>query len=112
MELSLDLLSLVTLLGAGQALLFACVLVGIKRGNVLANRLLAALLLTLSVILVWNILLHTRYLLQYPHLAQMHVPLQFVIGPLIYLYIRKTLSGETKLSGAALLHFVPSVLCF
>jgi AraC-like DNA-binding protein len=112
MELSLDLLSLVTLFGAGQALLFGCVLAGLKRGNVLANRLLAALLLTLSVILVWNILLHTRYLLKYPHLAQMHVPLQFVIGPLIYLYISKTLSGETKLSGMALLHFIPSALCF
>src|SRR5919106_1556581 len=103
MELSLDLLSLVTLFGAGQALLFACVLVGIKRGNVLANRLLAALLMVLSVILVWNILLHTRYLLKYPHLAQLHVPLQFAIGPLIYLYIRKTLGAETALSARALL---------
>lgn len=111
MELSIDLLSLVTLLGAGQALLFAFVLVGIKRGNVLANRLLAALLLVFSVILVWNMLLHTRYLLKYPHLAQMHVPLQFAIGPLIYLYIGKTLSGQTKLSRIALLHFIPPVLC-
>lgn len=112
MELSLNLLSVLTLLGAGQALLFACVLVSIRRGNVLANRLLAALLLVISIILVWNILLHTRYLLKHPHLAQLHAPLQFTLGPLIYLYIKKTLTGGTKLSGRALLHFIPSALCF
>lgn len=112
MDLSLNLLSVLTLLGAVQSLLFACALVGIRRGNVPANRLLAALLLVISIILVWNVLLHTRYLLKYPHLAQLHVPLQFAIGPLIYLYIRKTLGAETRLSGRALLHFIPSTLCF
>jgi AraC-like DNA-binding protein len=111
MEPSLNLFALLTLLGAAQAFLFACALVGIKRRNVVANRLLAALLLVVSIILVWNVLLNTRYLLVFPHLAQVHVALQFAIGPLIFLYLKTLLKKETRLGRNALLHFLPSVLC-
>ncbi len=110
-EPSLNLFSVLTLLGAAQALLFACALIGIKRGNAAANRLLAALLLVISVILVWNVLLNTRYLLQYPHLAQLHVPLQFLIAPLCFLYIKSLLSKSTELGRKYLLHFIPAGIC-
>ncbi|MBC7910774.1 MAG: AraC family transcriptional regulator, partial [Pyrinomonadaceae bacterium] len=110
-EPSLNLISVLTLLGAAQAFLFACALIGIKRGNAVANRLLAALLLVISVILVWNILLNTRYLLQYPHLAQLHVPLQFLIAPLCFLYIKSLLAKSQKLGRKYLLHFIPASIC-
>jgi AraC-like DNA-binding protein len=111
MEPSLNLLAVLTLLGAAQAVLFACALWGIKRGNVIASRALAALLMVISVVLVWNVLLNARYLLKYPHLTQLHVPLQFTIAPLIFLYLTSLLKRESKLSRKYLLHFIPSVLC-
>jgi hypothetical protein len=51
MEPSLNLLSILNILGAAQAILFAIALLGTKRGNVHANRILAALLLFISVLL-------------------------------------------------------------
>lgn len=111
MEPSLSLLAILNLLGVGQALLCACALVGTSRGHTRSNRLMAALLLVIAVILTLNILLNTGYLLRLPHLAQLHVPLQFLIGPLVYLYLRALLQKERRLGRLDLLHFVPAILC-
>lgn len=108
---SFNLLAILNLVGVAQAVLFACALAGTKRGGALPNRLLAALLLAVAVILTWNVLLHTGYLLRLPHLAQLHVPLQFLIGPLFYLYLRALLKKDGTLGRRDLLHFVPAAVC-
>ncbi len=93
MEPALNLQAILTILGAAQAVLFAGALLGTKRGHIHANHILAALLLCLSVLLTWGILSHTRYMLRVPQLAQLHVPFQFLIGPLVFFYVR-AVAGE------------------
>jgi AraC-like DNA-binding protein len=111
MEPSLNLQAILTILGAAQAVLFAGALLGTKRGNIHANRVLAALLLTISVLLAWGVLSHTRYMLRVPHLAQLHVPFQFLIGPLVFFYVRALMENRNGLARRDLWHFVCSLIC-
>jgi AraC-like DNA-binding protein len=111
MEPSLNLQAVLNILGAAQAVLFAGALLGTKRGNIHANRVLAALLLSISILLAWGILSHTRYMLRVPQLAQLHVPFQFLIGPLFFFYVRALLKNRSGLSRRDLWHFTPSTIC-
>lgn len=111
MEPSLNLQSILTILGAAQAVLFAGALLGTKRGNIHANHILAALLLCISVLLTWGILSHTRYMLRVPQLAQLHVPFQFLIGPLVFFYVRALLEKRSGLSRRDLWHFISALVC-
>ncbi|MDT4895889.1 MAG: hypothetical protein QOH25_966 [Acidobacteriota bacterium] len=111
MESSLNLQAILTILGAAQAVLFAGALLGTKRGNLHANRVLAALLLSVSVLLTWGVLSHTRYMLRVPHLAQLHVPFQFLIGPLVFFYVRALMENHNGLGRRDLWHFVSSLIC-
>src|ERR1044071_4585582 len=110
MEPSLNLQAVLTILGAAQAILFAGALLGTKRGNIHANRVLSALLLTISVLLTWGILSHTRYMLRVPHLAQLHVPFQFLIGPLVFFYVRALLGNRSGLNRRDLWHFSSALI--
>ena len=111
MEPSLNLQAILNILGAAQAVLFAGALLGTKRGNIHANRVLAALLLSISVLLTWGILSHTRYMLRVPQLAQLHVPFQFLIGPLVFFYVRALLENHSGLGKRDLWHFISSLIC-
>lgn len=111
MEPTLNLQAILTILGAAQAVLFAGALLGTKRGNIHANHILAALLLCISVLLTWGILSHTRYMLRVPQLAQLHVPFQFLIGPLVFFYVRALLEKCSGLSRRDLWHFISSLVC-
>ena len=111
MEPSLNLQAILTILGAAQAVLFAGALLGAKRGNVHANRILAALLLTIAVLLTWGVLAHTRYMLRVPQLAQLHVPFQFLIGPLVFFYVRALLGNRDSLAKRDLWHFASPLIC-
>jgi AraC-like DNA-binding protein len=110
MERSFNLPSILNLLGATQAMLLAVVLFGLKRGDRTANRLLAAFAVTIAVLIGGNILISTHYIDLFPHLSRVHHPFDFLGGPLLYLYIRRLLTGQA-LRRKDLLHFVPFVLC-
>lgn len=110
MERSFNLPSIISLLGATQALLLAFVLVSLKRGDHTANLLLAALAFTIAVLIGGNILISTHYIELFPHLSRVHHPFDFLGGPLLYLYIRRLLTRQT-LRRKDLLHFLPFVLC-
>lgn len=97
------------LLGVAQALLLALVLVTIQRGNRTANKILAALAVTISVLVSFTILSNARYFLIYPHLSRINHPVDLLGGPLLFLYIRALVS-KSKLGKKALLHFAPAVL--
>jgi AraC-like DNA-binding protein len=110
MERSLNLPSILHLLGATQALLLAIVLVSLKRGDRTANLLLAAFAFTIAILIGGNILISTHYIDLFPHLSRVHHPFDFLGAPLLYLYIRRLLTRQA-LVRKDLLHFVPFVLC-
>lgn len=107
----LDLPAILCLLGVAQGLLLAFVLITSKRGNRTANRILAAIAVTISITVGATILGYTRYFHIYPHLNRISHPFDFLGAPLLFLYV-KALIFRSKVGKKDLLHFVPAVLCF
>jgi AraC-like DNA-binding protein len=79
------------------------------RGQGSANRLLAALLLVVSMLLLESYLERTGLALRWPHLRGTLRPLWFLVGPLCLLYVRRSL-GFPVGARAALLAIVPAAL--
>jgi AraC-like DNA-binding protein len=110
-EPALSFLGILNLLGAAQGLLLALALLNSKDGNQTANRLLAALTLTISIIVSGAVLLASKYVFLYPHLSRIHHPFVFLAGPLLYLYLRELISKGKRFERRDFLHFVPFVVC-
>ena len=102
---------MISIVGAAQALLLALALCGLKRGNRTANRFLAALAAATSVTIIGSILNSTRYILLLPHAAQLHSPFNFLISPLIFLYIKALIYRKARSGKRVLWHFLPAALC-
>lgn len=85
---SFDTWTIVFLIAAVQGFFTALVLWQWKRGHRLANRLLALLLFLFAVTLVEYVLYWTRYIHDYPHIANVSVPFSFLYGPIVWLYLR------------------------
>ena len=111
MEPSFNLLTILSIVGAAQALLLAVALFGLKRGNRAANRFLAALAAATSVTIIGSILNSTRYILVLPHAAQLHSPFNFLVSPLIFLYIKALISRRARFGKQTLWHFAPALAC-
>lgn len=108
---SLNLPAVLCLLGAAQGVLLAVALWRIGRGNAVANRVLAALTVTVSVFIVGAVLRTTNYVFAYPHLSRIHDPFPFLAGPLLYLYLKALVAGRSVFRGRTFLHFAPFLLC-
>jgi AraC-like DNA-binding protein len=102
--------SIINFIGVGQAIFWAVALLGLRRHQVTANRLLATLLLALAAGVVSATLYSTQYITQFPHLAELASPLMFLYPPLIYLYVLASTRTEFSLAKQAG-HFVPFLAC-
>src|SRR5215213_11463950 len=111
MEPSLNVLAVLNLLGAAQGLFLSAVLVSIKGGNKVANRILAALVATISIIVSGAVVRTTHYEFVFPHLSRIHDPFPFLAVPLIFLYIKTLTSGKSVFTRKDFLHFIPFILC-
>jgi len=111
MEASLSLLAILNLLGSAQALLLALALVGIKRADGVAARVLAALVLVMAVVIFGAVMRTTHYEFVFPHVSRIHDPFVFLAGPLLFLYVRALVRRERTLVRRDYLHFLPFVAC-
>ena len=93
----------VTLAGLGLTVVLA---VAAWRSADRAGRLLSAFLVCLAAQMAANSLLASGQLVVWPHLAQVHVPLAFALGPLLFLYARALAKRPFSRWTAA--HFLPS----
>ncbi len=110
-EPSISFLSALILIGSAQGLFLALALVFMRRGNRRANLLLAALLLTLSVLLIDGFLNATNYYSRCPRLIALIGPWNFLVGPFLYFYVRELSSPKrTVFSWGHLLHFLPAIV--
>jgi AraC-like DNA-binding protein len=112
METSAKLLVALNLLGVAQALLLAAALLNVKRGNRIANRLLAAFVTGLAISVGGATMASEPLILLYPHLLKIQDPFQFLAAPLLFLYIRTLIKGSSGSGKKDLLHFIPFGLCF
>ena len=111
MRSSLNLLLILNLLGATQALLLACALLSTRRGKRIANRLLAAFAAVIAISIGGVSLSKTPYIWALPHLRMLHQPFYFLGAPLLFLYVRALLSRAPRFERKDLLHFIPFGLC-
>jgi len=107
----LNLLAILNLLGAAQGLLLALALLTTRGRSKTANRLLAALILSVSIVVSGAVLLTSGYVFVFPHLSRIHHPIVFLAPPLLFLYIRELTADRKRLDKKDLLHFIPFVLC-
>ena len=103
-------LAVLNLLGAAQGVLLALALLTMQ-GNKTANRLLAALTLTISIVVSGAVLLTSNYVFAFPHLSRLHQPFVFLAAPLLFLYLRELTARERTFQRKDFLHFIPFVLC-
>src|SRR6476646_612509 len=104
-------LAILNLWGAAQGVLLALALLTTKSGRRTANRLLAALTLTISIVVSGAVLLTSNYVFAFPHLSRLHQPFVFLAAPLLFLYLRELTAREQKFQRRDFLHFIPFVLC-
>ncbi|HYJ46915.1 MAG TPA: helix-turn-helix domain-containing protein [Pyrinomonadaceae bacterium] len=108
---ALNLLAVLNLFGAAQGLLLSLALLSGRRGEKFTNRTLAALILTIVIVICGAVLVSTDYVFVFPHLSRLHQPFVFLAGPLLFLYIRALTSSGQRFEKKDLLHFVPFVFC-
>jgi AraC-like DNA-binding protein len=110
MERFTHILSYFELVGAFQGFLLFWLLVQAPSPSRLASRLLAALLLTLSLHLLWTALHDSHYLAYVPDLISLGPGLALLFGPLLYLYVKICLRPDARWKNLDGWHFFPFLL--
>jgi AraC-like DNA-binding protein len=91
-------------------LLLALALLSAKRGNATANRWLAAYVAVLALLSFGDLCRDARWVLEWPTLAHVADWLIFMVGPLLWMYVRRLTQHETPTFRRWLLHTIPSLL--
>lgn len=81
-----------------------------KKEKFLSDKVLAFLLLAIGLHLFSSYLKNGGYWDIYPHLVGLSVPLPFVYGPLVYLYIYYARDTSLRFDKKKLIHFIPFLL--
>jgi len=102
---------LLILFAAFQGILLTGIFGLRNRGDGWANRLLAALVLCLTVHLLEVFMLLAGLTPWAPHFAGATYPLAFLVGPLYHAYVRRLTDPGWRLRRRDLLHAVPLLLC-
>jgi AraC-like DNA-binding protein len=111
MEPSINLLAVLNLLGAAQGIFLSALLLSIKGGKRIANRILAALVAAIAITVAGGVVRTMHYDFVYPHLSRIHDPFPFLAIPLLYLYIKTLTSKGSSFSKKEYIHFIPFILC-
>lgn len=106
----LDLLHFVTLIGAVQGIFFGLVLLGLPRGNRLANRMLALFLLTFSISMIGAVVYVSRWILRFPRFGLIHAPFAAVVSAPFLLYIMAMTRKNFRLKPWHAALFLPFVV--
>lgn len=107
-RISLDWIQVVILLGALQGGFLVAALV-VRRRNRTASRVLAGLVLTFTISLLWDVYYSAGLVSRYPHAFGISYPLPWLYGPLVYLYTLAASDRSWRLRAGGWLHFVPAV---
>jgi AraC-like DNA-binding protein len=108
-NVTIDWLHLLTLIGAAQGFLLAGVLLA-HRTNRAANRLLAALMAAFTLYLIQDVYYSMGLLRAYPAFFGWSYPLPWIFGPLVYLYALDASDGERRFHLRDAVHFLPVVV--
>ena len=93
-------------------LFFSAFLFSFKSEHSLRQRLLAAFLLALALSYMDGLFisLNLHYQINYHHIVYASMSFDFLVGPLLYLFILSTTNGEFKLKRVHILHAIPFLM--
>jgi AraC-like DNA-binding protein len=101
--------TILLLVGAAQGILLAALILQ-KYRRLYANRFIAAMMFTLSMILVNLLLNDIGFYNHHPRWLNPPLSLPFLIGPLYYLYARFAISPQRRFRRKDFLHYIPFLL--
>ncbi len=107
-NINLDLPSLGILLGAAHAFFLAIYLLSLKSDFSLSFRILAVLLLSMSIGMFGNVLHQQEFFLLDPYLGLLFPANEFLYGPLFFLFVVSMLNREFVWKRSFYLHFTPA----
>lgn len=93
-----------------QGIFITGILLAVKKGNRIANRLLALLMLLLTLYLTDVFMSKAGLFYKVPHLLYIGIPLWYLFAPLSYFYVRYLLSNPVRWKWRQVFHLVPFVL--
>lgn len=96
---------IIFLVAAGQSIFFSTLLMSSRKENP-SNFYLAVFLCLFGYMLFFNFGYWTNFIYQFPHLFYTNLPLNYLFGPLLLLYL-DSLQPKPKLQKWWWLHFVP-----
>lgn len=108
--MTLDIYSIINLFGVLNGVLFTAVFLRVRRGDRASNRVVAALMITLTFIAAGSFCSHAGYLARYPHLQKVFSPALFLLGPTLHRYVRRLLGERSRFRAAQFAHLVPALL--
>ncbi len=94
-------------IGAFLSLTLGSSLIISKTSKAKANVLLSALLLSFLPTFITSLLYQFDHLQKFPHLIGLTSITQFLIGPLVYLYVRACIENRFQFFKTDILHFIP-----
>ncbi len=99
--------------GVSQGVFLFILLFAHKRGLKRANRLLAFLILAVSLLLTEHLLFRFRLAVvdDHRHFISFATPISYLIGPLYFLYAKALFEERFQLGVKSSLHFLPAILC-
>ena len=110
-EPSINLLSILLVIGSAQYLFLASALPLIRKANIRPNLILSALSLVASLALMDGFLYEAHYYVRYRNLIGVVWPFYFMYWPLLYFYVRELTSPKRiEFSWRQYLHFLPALL--
>ncbi len=108
--MSLSILNLILLIAATQGF-FLALLILHKYRDLLANRILSALIFIYSLVLLNLFFSDIGYYLNNPSLMIIPMGFPFLIGPMNYLYAKYLMKAIQRFQMKDLLHFFPFIIC-
>ncbi len=107
MENTINWVSIINIVGFVNGIFFSLLVLGVKKTAKTPRYLLAALLLTLSLTILASFFWTTRFYMSFPHFLGILPNMVFLIGPLLYLYIKATIHSDFVYKKFNYLHFIP-----
>lgn len=109
--MSIQAVQIILVAGAIQGLVLATLL-ATRKTNQLANRLLAVLIILISIQSVLVAFDTRDFFLAFPHLSKVSWLLPFLFAPLLYLFTSKLTHEKPRLQRADIYYFIPALLVF
>lgn len=102
-------ISILNFLGGIQGFFLAFLLLIVRRELNFSNRYLACILIVLGCIMLHQFAIETNYIASVPMLAGITMPMEIIISPALYLYIRSMIKPELiPTARNTYLHFLPA----